>query len=363
MAGRTEKTLSTYNYALEFFCKFLEIPVTELHAHSVDPDGTLHFQHLTMDNLMALMDSEKVRSMRPHSRRTVINPITRYMKINRVEFDELELGVIKIRKIDTRDDKPASLELLQKMMDLADPRMKAFIIFLVSTGCRSGEASNLLVSDISGSVVTIPDRIAKGNHGGKAYLTSEAREYLDLWLKVRDQWIRDSDARVKNMGVRSRPVNDQRLFASSRASLGQEFTALYRIVDGESTQTLRGIRAKVTPHTCRAFFRTRAAATMGIDLVEGIMRHTGYLNAAYVRMPEEERARLFYDGEHALYITRPDQRESITAIAVERQKREALEVEVRRMKDEAREQREINARDLASIRALLQGNTKPKGKN
>nr|WP_321349715.1 site-specific integrase [uncultured Methanoregula sp.] len=325
MAGRSEKTLYTYKYALEFFCKFLGIPVTDLHAHKVDPDGNKHFQYLTMDNLMELMNSEKVRAMKSNSRRSIINNITRYMKINGVEFDELELGVIKVRRVDTREDKPASLELLQKMMDLADPRMKAYITFLTSTGCRSGEASKLLVSDVNGTVVTIPDKIAKGHRGGKVYLTSEAREYLDLWIRVRDQWIRDADTRVKNMGVRSRPTNDQRLFASSSASLRQDFAELYHIVDGESIQTLRGVRGKVTAHTCRAYFRTNAAVTMGIDLAEGIVRHTGYMNAAYVRMPEEDRERKFREGEDALYITRRDRRLSENALEIERMKTKRLE--------------------------------------
>jgi integrase len=306
-AGRSKRTIKTYRDSFLFFARFLDVPLEELH------------NNLTVDNLMEYFDSDRVKKLSANSKRIAMAAISRYMRLNGVEFDELELGVVRARKPEVRCDKPPELETLRAMMDLADTQMKAYITFLISTGCRAGETAQILLSDVNGSVVTIRSEIAKGHRGGKVFLTEEAREYLDLWVRERSNWIEDKDWRVKNMG-KQRPKHDERLFGCSYGSLSQHFARLYNAVDGEKTPMYRYDRGMLTPHSCRAYFRTHAATTMGIDLVEGIMRHTGYLNASYVRMSDEERERLFHEGEAALYITRADQR--ITKTEIEKLKRE-----------------------------------------
>jgi len=314
-AGCSPHTIVRIRGSLQYYADFLGVPLADLH------------KHMTVENFLDYLEGPHAKKLAPNSRRSTISAISTYMRINGIEFDEMELAIVKVRVPYERNDKPPSLELFQRMMDVADTRMKAVIAFLISTGCRRGEASKVLLSDVNGSVVTIRNEIAKGHRGGKVFLTAEAREYLDLWLRERDNWIKRADQRARQLG-RKRPAQDLRLFASSDNNIGQRFADIYNAVDGEDVTTQRGQRNLITCHSCRAYFRTHAVKTMGIDLVEGIMRHTGYLNAAYVRMPEEERERLFHEGEDALYITRRDRRQSENAMAVEKQKRESLEREV-----------------------------------
>jgi integrase len=256
------------------------------------------------------------------------------MAVNGVEFDELEKNVVMVRVSQEREDKPLTTELLQLMMDQGTIHGRALISFLVSTGCRAGETSNLLLSDvgriengrfvpdITGEVVQVRNEIAKGRKGGLVFLTSEAREYLTVWLKDRARYIADADERTKKLftlkggkkhertprkdiGIPAkRPANDQRLFACSYATLDKTFNRMYKAADGE-----RGITGnKITAHGCRAYFRTHAVKGMSIDLAEGILRHTGYLNAEYFRMAPEERYKQFREGEASLYLTRADHR-------------------------------------------------------
>ena len=192
------------------------------------------------------------------------------------------------------------------MMDLTDVHGRALLSFLVSTGCRASETSEILLSDVDGDVVTIKNEIAKGAHGGKVYLTSEAREYLDLWFKERADYIRIADARVKGLKKTggTRPKQDNRLFCCSYTSLHRIFSRLYEKVDGQQGK----YHAMCTIHSCRKFFRTHAATTMHTDLVTGLLRQTGYLDSTYVRMSDAEKYQQFKAGEASLYLTRADHR-------------------------------------------------------
>jgi integrase len=191
------------------------------------------------------------------------------------------------------------------MMDVGDIHGKAILMFLISTGCRAGEVSKILLSDVKNDTVILRNEICKGKRGGVVFLTSEARQYLDLWLKERESYIKMADMKSGNLASRinGRPLNDQRLFGCSYMTINKIFKKMYSI-DGEKS----GGRNRITAHACRAYFRTNAPKGMSIDLVEGILRHVGYLNQSYVRMTTEEKYRQFKAGEHALYVTRPDHR-------------------------------------------------------
>lgn len=314
LAGRSEVTIKNYRAALKSYADFLQVPLDNVH------------NNLTVDNLLAYAASRSNKSQ--NGRKTTLSILHRYFSLNGVEFDELEANVMKLKVDEEPEGKPIELETLQKMMDLGNPHSRAILAFLASTGCRAGETSKLLLSDVKGDVVNVRNEIAKRRKGGKVFLTAEAREYLDIWLKNRDAYMLQADKMTakllsaktgqekvprKDTGTKiSRPKNDQRLFACSYGTMQKIFSRLYNAVDGENkTQRKDNPRtyASCTLHSLRAYFRTNAVkGGMSIDLVEGLLRHTGYLNAQYVKMTHEDRMQQFKAGEHSLYITRADHR-------------------------------------------------------
>jgi integrase len=294
-AGKSERTIEAYQNAFISYSRFLDVPVDEIH------------HYLDADKLLEYTDTPEFARLAHNTRRGYLSVLSHYMKLNGVEFDELEFAVVRLPQDRERHDKPLEYETLKKMMDIADIQMRAWITFLVSTGCRSGESAEVLISDVHANRVTIRNEIAKGGRGGTVFLTAEAREYLDQWLRERSAYMATADKKLRACG-NNRPENDQRLFAVCAVTLRWRFRTLYQKVDGERNTLNGGTLGMIRPHSCRAYFRTHAATTMGIDLVEGLMRHTGYLNAAYVRMTDDERERQFKAGEPVLYITRADHR-------------------------------------------------------
>ena len=61
------------------------------------------------------------------------------------------------------------------MMDSADILMKAVIAFLISTGARAGETSQIFLFDVCGDVVAIRNERAKNGRGGRVFPNAEAR--------------------------------------------------------------------------------------------------------------------------------------------------------------------------------------------
>lgn len=219
------------------------------------------------------MDGKSDRGIRLN-----LSVVHRFYTLNGVTLGELERNVLNPPITEALQDKPVTLSLLQRMMDIADVRGKAIIITLVSTGMRLGECSRLSLDDYDGGdTITIPNEIAKNRRGGKVYLTAEAQEYLQMFLKCRGEYIRLAHTKKFSRGSAE---EDKRLFGLEYSMMCNIFKRLYRKVDGERGK----YRDRVTIHSTRKYFRTYAVSpAFPLDMCEHILRHSGYLSGSYVR--------------------------------------------------------------------------------
>jgi len=311
LAKRSDATIRSYAWILKDFARVSGIPIEKIH------------ENLTTENLIkyAADQQEKGRSERAMAVR--LRVLHRYYTINGVKLDPMEMNIIRMRITEEPEDRPISLELLQKMMDQADVRGKAIISFLISTGCRSGELCKLRVGDINGDTVKFPSHITKGKRGRTSYLTSEAEQFLSTWLNIRPKYLERAMKRTYSKNLEK---NDPRLFVCSYSTLRQIWSKWYDACDGS-----RGKygQARCTIHSTRRYFRTRSVQSIPLDAVEKIMGHSGaYLAGSYVRLTDEEIRAAFHAGEDVLYITRRDRRHSENALEIEKQQRLKLEEEL-----------------------------------
>ena len=302
LANRSEITIKNYRKILKSYADFLKVPLDEVH------------QHLSVVELLKYAASRKKFS--PAGTKTQLTVLNRFFKVNGIAFDELEANAMKPKINLEQNDSPLERESIQKMMDLTDAHGRAVISFLVSTGIRASELCGLLLSDVNGDVVTIRNEITAGA-GGEAYLSTEAREYLDVWLLDRDNYIKTNGLRGLGLEHIKKPKkgeadnrmdivlakNDQRLFCTSYTSLHKKISRLFDLIGTAQGKYHR----KNHIHSFRKFFRTNASRGMHVDLVETIMRHKG-LMGIYVNIPTEQKKKEFHSGESVLYITRVEQR-------------------------------------------------------
>jgi len=306
------KTIRNYRQALLSFANFIGTDIAQLH------------NHLTPVNLKNYGAS--LKNHKPSSINLNMSIVRRFYWINDapVANGRLEEQTMRRRKKvnpNLHTDVPLPLSRLQDMMAIADVRGKAILSFAISTGCRAGEMSLLRLSDVDGDVVTIPDEYAKGQRGGVVYLTSEAKDYLDKWLSVRPEYLKSANKRNKTLvkrGYSSKYTTDDRIFGITYNSMQGIFSRLYARTGGKRSsgkvthayknrvtgdvKTALPTYAQLTLHSCRRYFSTHAQETMTKDLVEYLMRHTGYLSSSYYR--NEKAKREFQRGEFALYINK-----------------------------------------------------------
>jgi integrase len=284
LARRSDQTIDLYRKVLLSYSRFVDVPLDQVHYH-LYPENLIKYAGSRMD--------KSERGTQLH-----LSILNRYFEINGVKFNTLERNVIKSRQPPDHHDKPLQPETLMKMIDRADVHMRAVLTTLVSTGMRSGECSNLLLSDLDGDTITIRKEIAKRRQGGKVYLTSEAQQYMRQWLDYRNEYIRQANRRSVGLGVRE--DEDNRLFACHYQTMRRKFSRLYNLVDGEQGK----YHAKCTLHSTRRYFRTHAVRSMSLDLVESLMRHKGGIANSYVRIDDSDARKQFFEGESSLFITR-----------------------------------------------------------
>lgn len=279
LAKRSPNTIANYRKILLDYSRFVNVPLEEVH-NQLSPQNLIKYA-------ASLTGSER-------SRNVYLSVLHRYFTLNGVKFDPLETNVINVRSTEEHHDNPLDVLTIRKMMDYASPQMKAAIATLISTGMRPGELCKITIRDLNNDTITIRNEIAKGKKGGKVYLNQEAQEYVNLWLTYRDEYIKGVSTRHF-----SNVKDDQRVFGLSYVAFRAAFNKLYKKAEGDRGKYWY----KITPHSCRKYFRTHAVMTMPLDLVEKLMRHSGYLTDAYVRISDEEARTMFHAGEQSLYIT------------------------------------------------------------
>jgi integrase len=176
---------------------------------------------------------------------------------------------------------------------------KALYLMLASSGMRIGEALSLETDDVyldeKPVRVNIRGEHTKSGNPRVTFISSETKEFLEEYLKYRNNYITSKRTRYEKV------TEDQRLFP---------FTSTTALVIWQTAIDKSGFneRDKSTnlhvyhPHTLRKFFRSRMSTVIHIDIVEELMGHEGYLTNEYRRHTTEELAEAYLKGESSVTV-------------------------------------------------------------
>ncbi len=179
---------------------------------------------------------------------------------------------------------------------------KALYIVLLSSGMRIGEVLQLKPGDIELSKdpvkVNVRGEYTKTGNPRVTFISREAKEVVEEWLKVRDDYL---EAAVSKTGLYDKDPDDPRLFPFSHANAYIMWNKALKKAGYDKRDEATN-RHRVHPHTLRKFFRTKLGAVIPVDVVEALMGHEGYLTEVYRRHSMEDLAKFYKQGEHALLV-------------------------------------------------------------
>lgn len=186
----------------------------------------------------------------------------------------------------TQDRIPTNSELKQIIMNMPIGG-RALFLCLATSGMRIGEALNLNLGDIDLTKtpvkVSIPAKITKGKTARFTFISSEAKDILNEWLKVREDYIKTASMKNYSNGFAK---DGDRLFpfVMNVAAIYWSNALRKCKLDQTDSQTKRLI---LHPHVLRKWFITKGSETNS-QATEELVGHEGYLTRAYRRMTEEQ---------------------------------------------------------------------------
>jgi len=215
---------------------------------------------------------------------------------------------------DTRQ--PLKLEQMKQIMTNASPKREALYYVLVSSGMRLGEALSLSRKNFhfeSNPVrIDIEAEFTKTKEARETYISSEAVEKLRQLLgevfdhkpecdclKCSEQFFAYGENQATNVLYEDQYFGKLRIKIGKK--LGQKEAKGKFAGEGFFKKYPNSCRFVVNIHSMRAYFITKASQKHGSDYGHALSGHGSYLKE-YIRIPEEERAKLYLELESDLWI-------------------------------------------------------------
>jgi molybdopterin-guanine dinucleotide biosynthesis protein A len=202
-------------------------------------------------------------------------------------------------------DKVPSNAELRRILSHMDIKGKSLFLVLASSGMRIGEALKLQTDDVDLSSeparINIRGEYTKTGNPRVAFISSEAKEFLEEWLKIRENEI---SIAVKRSTRYEKKAEDKRIwpFEANTAYYIWRSSIKKAQFDKRFQYNNSLERFMVHPHVLRKFFRTKMGQVIPVDVTEALMGHEGYLTEVYRRYSLEDLAKFYKQGEHTLLV-------------------------------------------------------------
>jgi len=229
---------------------------------------------------------------------------------------------IKLPKIPKEEKHPLRLEEIQKILNEANFKKRALYLTLLSSGMRVGEAVQLKKKHFDTSekqfMIKIPANNTKTKAGRTVFISKEASNAVRTLLKKIDD---DDLVFAKNNKPHYAVCAEEMTFKRILKNTGL-------VESYESSRT-----NKITMHSFRSYFFTKATRKHGENYGHMMIGHGGYL-MQYDRLTDPEKLSMYLELEPDLIIDSTE-RQKVRITELEKYKEENAKLQEKYTKFEA----------------------------
>jgi integrase len=178
---RSEYTGKVYKTCLK---KYFNFPSSRKFIHATDP-------RKVEDNVIQFVISLKKQGKGFSAIHNYVSAICKYYRTKRVYLNTKLINEFLPEFKKSKKDRPYTYEEIQRLLDIADERMRTVILILASTGMRVGAIPNLRlrnlenISELGIYKITVYENT---NYEYFTYCTFECAKAVNEYLKMREQY-------------------------------------------------------------------------------------------------------------------------------------------------------------------------------
>lgn len=232
-----------------------------------------------------------------------------------LKFIRHKLPKGKVRTI----ERDLDIDTIRTIIQHLDVKGRALVLVLASSGMRINEVLSLNIDDIDlkskPAVITVRGETSKTGDNRITFISSEAVQAVNEWLKVRGDYIQSSAKR--NQGLvengRAKPKSDEddgRLFPFSDQNANTMWDNAVSKA-GLFSRDKNTNRKQLHYHQFRKFFISQLSLIVSKEIAETLAGHNGYLTDSYRRYTKKQLAEEYKKGEHLLTIQAPKELQEI----------------------------------------------------
>jgi integrase len=287
---RSQSTALTYSLALKHFANYMNAGTADEAVNRIKCEKLDVY-----DVLDGFVDYLMRHGLAPRTVNLYLTAVRQFLVHEDVAFDKSKFRerVVTPQDYAISTDRAPTKSELRKLFIHASLKAKVIIAMLVSSGMRIGELANLRVGDIDfnsqPAKITVRASETKQKRPHITFISSEATSLLKEFLGDK---VNQEDQYVFERG-RGRPKD----------ALYAMLWRLFKKINMREKMSPESRRYAIHPHSFRKYFFSQCLAA-GVErgVVEGWMGHKYGLDESYLRVPEEEQAKLYLKAEPRLTI-------------------------------------------------------------